>query len=227
MEVRTSGFALLLLTVLTLAIALPAPAQLTGKAARERYKKHTKGTSIDDFVRKMDSSDPEERLDGVRSLAESGNNDAIEYLVQALGDADMRVRCKAVDGLGNLRATEGAPVLIQHLFLRTTDPALKQRILAALGKIGDPQAAGPIAEFLQRDLSPQMRGTAIFALGEIGSAESLPSLERMAEAEKDPRLLRLVREATTKIRYHQAMLKSDAKEPPRNFLRDKEQAPRR
>jgi len=202
-------------------------AQLSSQAARKRYEKHTKGSSIEDYVRKLDSDDPEQRLDGVRSLAGSHNKDAIEYLVQALGDPDMRVKCKAIDGLADLRATEAAPVLIQHLFLRATEPAVKQRILAALGEIGDPRAAEPIAEFLQRDLDTAARGTAIFALGDLGSAKSLDLLRDIAKTDKNPTLQRLANEAIAKIQYHQAMIQSEVKEPPKNFLRDEGPPPKR
>ena len=94
-------------------------------------------------------------------MSESNDPKAVEYLVQALGDPDMRVKAKAIDACGNLRATDATPVLIQQLFLRGTDAEVKQRILAALGKIGDGRAAKPIQEFLSRDLDHATRGTAI------------------------------------------------------------------
>ena len=102
-------------------------------------------------------------------MSESTDPAAVAYLVQALGDPDMRVKAKAIDACGTLRATDATPVLVQQLFLRGTDPEVKQRILAALGKIGDPRAAKPIKEFLGRDLDHATRGTAIFALGDIGA----------------------------------------------------------
>ena len=65
-------------------------------------------------------------------------------LVQALGDSDMRIKAKAIDALGNVRANDAVPVLIQQLFLRDTETYVKQRILASLGKIGDQRAASPM-----------------------------------------------------------------------------------
>ncbi len=200
----------------------PVEAQISSKQIRERYDRQTKGgTKLEDFIRKLESPEAEVRLEGVKALGETKETKAISYLIQAVGDSDDRVKCKAIDLLGNLRADDATPVLIQYLFLRTTDPQLKQRILAALGKIGDARAAQPIVEFLQRDLDPSMRGTAIFALGEIGAPEALDSLTQIAQAEADPGLKRLAREAAAKVRQHQAVIQSEAKQPPATFLEPK------
>jgi HEAT repeat protein len=191
---------------------------------RERYERNTKGANIDDFVRNLNSDDPEKRLEGIKSLQETQDEKVVEYLLQALGDPDMRIKAKAIDALGNVRATEATPVLIQHLFLRDTETYVKQRILASLGKIGDQRAAGPIIEFLRRDLDPDVRGTGIFALGEIGATESLEYLEDVEESDANATLRRLAREATRKVKHHQSLLQVEAKEPATNFLRS-ERAP--
>jgi HEAT repeat protein len=200
-------------------VAVPARAQISSDQIRQRYDRDTKGTNVEDFVRKMNNDDPEKRLEGVKSLAQSKDPKAIEFLVEALGDSDMRVKAKAIDALGNLRANEATPVLIQHLFLRDTEPYVKNRILASLGKIGDPRATKPIVEFMQRDLDTDTRGTAIFALGEIGSPAALDALAKISKDDPNPTLQRLASEATTKINYHQAMLKTEAKKPADTFLK--------
>jgi HEAT repeat protein len=111
-------------------------------------------------------------------------------------------------------------VLIQHLFLRDTDDSVKKRILAALGQIGDESAAKPIAEFLERDHDDSTRGTAIFALGEIGSPTSVEALQEIEQTSTNPTLSRLAREAQAKVRYHQALLQTEAKQPLNTFLKD-------
>jgi HEAT repeat protein len=205
--------------------ATPCAGQGTEQKGRERYERQTKGASIEEFVRRLNGDDPEKRLEAVKSLEASKDRKAIEYLVQALGDSDVRVRAKAIDALGNLRAREASPVLIQQLFLRNIDATVKQRLLASLGKIGDERAAGSIIEFMQRDLDPATRGTAIFALGEIGAAEALPALAEIEKNSDDPTLRRLAGEAASRVRYHQAMLKTEAKEPQKTFLKDEPQPP--
>ena len=106
---------------LALAGARAARGQISADQVRQRYDRQTKGGSIDEFARQMNSDDPAERLKGVKSMSESTDPKAVEYLVQALGDPDMRVKAKAIDSCGNLRATDATPVLIQQLFLRGTD----------------------------------------------------------------------------------------------------------
>jgi HEAT repeat protein len=210
---------------LSLLCGSPAVAQISGQQVRQRYDKSTKGTSIDDFVKKLDSEDAEKRLEGVKSLSESKDNKAIEYLIQATGDSDIRVQAKAIAGLGDLRATEATPVLIQYLSRRTVENNMKQLILASLGKIADTRAARPIMEFLQRDLDAATRGTAIFALGEIGAPESAETLSRIAQADEDQTVRRLANEALTKVQHHQAAIQKEVKGPSQTFLEPKDPPP--
>jgi HEAT repeat protein len=198
-----------------------ARGQISSQQIRQRYDKNTKGTSIDDFVKKLESDDAEKRLEAVKSLGATKDNKAVEYLIGALGDSDMRVRAKALDMLGEMRATDATPVLIQQLFLRTTETPMKQRILAALGKIADPRATRPIMEFLRRDLDPATRGTAIFALGDIGSADAVDALSQIAQADDDQTVRRLAGEALTKVQAHQAVIKKEVKGPAETFLEPK------
>ena len=208
--------------VLAAAFAVAGPdrvrAQISADQVRQRYDRETKGSGVSDYARHMDSDDASERLKGVKSMAESTDPKAVEYLVQALGDPDMRVKAKAIDACGNLRATDATPVLIQQLFLRATDPEVTQRILAALGKIGDPRAAKPIEEFLGRDLDHATRGTAIYALGDIGDPSSLEFLQNLERTEPHPTIKRICREAEAKIVYQQSVRQTEAKQPLNTFL---------
>jgi len=216
---RTNGTLVLLLgAALALAGAPAARGQISADQVRQRYDRQTKGSSIEEFARQMDSEDPAERLKGVKSMSESSDPKAVEYLVQALGDSDMRIKAKAIDACGNLRATDATPVLVQQLFLRTTDPEVKQRILAALGKIGDARAATPIQEFLGRDLDQATKGTAIYALGDVGDPNSLDFLQTVERTEPAPNIKRIAREAQAKIRYQQAQRQTEAKQPLNTFL---------
>lgn len=203
----------------------PVRAQMTGQHARDRYQKATKGANIDDFVKRLSSDDADTRLEAVKSLGGSGEPKAIQYLIQAIGDPDERIQAKSIDLLGDLRASEAIPVLVQCLSRTTTNPNLKPLILAALGKIGDSRAAVPIAEYLQRDLESSTRGTAVFALGEIAAAESVEPLKQIADKDDDPNVRRLAGEALTKIEYRQAAVKREVKAPSQNFLQPKDQPP--
>jgi HEAT repeat protein len=222
---RTAPLSLAVAAALLLCSVPTARAQISADQVRQRYDRQTKGSSIDDFARKMDSDDAAERLKGVKSMSESTDPKAVEYLVQALGDPDMRVKAKAIDACGNMRATDATPVLIQQLFLRATDPEVKQRILAALGKIGDVRAAKPIEEFLGRDLDLATRGTAIYALGDIGDPGSLEFLQNIERTEPHPTIKRIAREAQVKVIYQQSVRQTEAKQPLNTFLQPDQQQP--
>lgn len=201
-----------------LVMPLAAAAQVSSQGIRSRYDKATKGATIDDYVKKLSSEDASTRLEAVKSLGASRDTKAVEHLIGALGDSDMRVQAKSVDLLGELRATDATQVLIQHLFMRTTEPLMKQRILAALGKIGDVRAARPIMEFLQRDLDAATRGTAIYALGDIGAPESVDTLQTISVKDGDPTLRRLANEAMQKVQHQQDAMRREAKGPSQTFL---------
>lgn len=152
----------------------------------------------------MRDPDPAVRLEAVKELAQANKDeDAIKHLIDATADADTRVRLKAIDCLGEARASAATPVLVQTLYLRDSAPWLKQRVLVALGKIGDPRAAKPIADFLERDDEADIIGTAIFSLGEIGTEGSIPALQDVAQSTPNERLALLARDAIGKIQQRQ------------------------
>lgn len=195
--------------------------------ARQRYERQTKGANIDDFVKRLGSDDPAKRLEAVKSLGATKDKKAVEYLLQATGDPDVRVRAKAVQMLGDMRASEATPVLVQYLSQRATEPRMKQLIIASLGKIGDPEAARPIIEFLHRDLDQELRGTAIFALGEIAAPESAGELQQIASNDQDERIRQLAADALAKVQHSQAAKSKEAKGPTNTFLKpDEDQPPR-
>lgn len=197
------GVLLLLLvpaTALSQDIPLNTATDLNSANIRNRYDRNRKGSNLKEWVRRLKDERPETRLDAVKHLGDSKDPKAIDSLIEATADPDIRVKVKAVDYLGDLRATDSIPILVQQLFLRDVDLGIKHRVLVALGKIGDPRAGEPITEFLKRNLEPGIRGTAIFALAGVGGPEAIPSLERVAEEVDDPRLQRLVMTAAKEIR---------------------------
>jgi HEAT repeat protein len=189
------GAAALLLAVQTSLAA----AQVNPYRVQQRYNEASKGKSIQEWTKRLNDDDPAKRLEAVKSLGESGQADAIEYLVQATGDPDQAVMIKAIDYLGKLRATGATQVLVQKLFMRGVEPPVKQRILVALGRMGDARAVQPITEFLAQDTDPAIRGTAVFALGEIGDRAARPRLEEIQGQEDNDHLARLAGEAIAKI----------------------------
>jgi HEAT repeat protein len=186
--------------LLVVAYVAPAVAQVNPFRVQQRYKEASSGKSIDDFTKRLNDPDPAVRLEAVKSLGESGSSDAIEYLIQATGDSDQSVMIKAIDYLGKLRATAATQILVQKLFMRDVPLPVQQRILVSLGRMGDVRAAAPIGEYLSRDTDPETKGTAIFALGEIGDQGSVAKLQAIqTDAASDAHMQRLAGEAVAKI----------------------------
>ncbi|MCC6765086.1 MAG: HEAT repeat domain-containing protein [Deltaproteobacteria bacterium] len=190
----------LLAALLVVAGVGSAAAQVNPFRVQQRYKEASQGKSIDDYTKRLNDPDPATRLEAVKNLGESGSNDAIEYLIQATGDPDEGVMIKAIDYLGKLRATAATQILVQKLFMKDVPVPVQQRILVSLGRMGDVRAAAPIGEYLDRDINPETKGTAVFALGEIGDHASIPKLQSIQTgAANDAHMQRLAGEAVAKI----------------------------
>src|ERR1043166_1412713 len=202
--------------VLLLALAGPVPGvfaqyEVPGSASsvfssagdtsvQSRYNKAKKGANISEWVKRLGDDDPDKRLDAVKSLGDSNDPKAIDYLIQAVNDADPRVEAKAVDYLGRLHAADSTPFLVQKLFTVGTKDKLRQRIVMTLGKIGDPRASHPLLQYVMQDGgNADIRGGGAYAIGEIAERSIRDELRRFSEVEEDPRIKRLADEALIKI----------------------------
>jgi len=196
-------------TLSILMLACAAHAQLSAdspgiKSNREmRSDRERVGTNFEEMVRRLEDPQAEVRLEAVKNLAESNDPRAPQYLMEAVGDSDPRVAAVAVDALGRIGAKDASTFLAQRLFLASSSPGLRQRILVALGRIHDPAAARPVLDFTQSESDPKIRGTAIRVIGEIGDDSTLPALRTFAEQEKDPQIKALIQEAEAKIEARQ------------------------
>ena len=204
MRSRVAGLLGAGLLVPVLAAAQVPLQQEQSTRLRDRYRTPQNSAKLDDSVRKLRSDDTEDRLEGIRGLGEVNDAKATEYLIGAASDPDPRVRIKAIDTLGHIKAKDATTLLVQQLFMRDTDLGTKRHILASLGKIGDPHATAPIRDFLARDVEHAARGNAIFALGEIGDPAALPTLEAIARDSSDEILRGLAQGAVRKIRERPA-----------------------
>lgn len=170
---------------------------------RQRQQEATSRGIIENKAPELRDPDPARRLEAVKELAKSQDKQAVEYLIEATADEDPRVKLKAIDELGILRASDATPALVQTLYLKSSEPWLRQRILVTLGKIGDNRAVQPIGDLLVRETNPETVGTALFALGEIGDPKAVPDLQKVAEQGQDDRVRRLAQDAIGKIQLKQ------------------------
>ena len=116
-----------------------------------------------------------------------------------MSDPDVRVKVKAIDILGAREANDAVTPMSTMLFLRSTEPIVKLHLVAALGRIGDAQGALPVMQYLGEDQDERGRGTAVFALGEIGSDKAVPLLNAVVAQDQSPMVRRLAKEALQKV----------------------------
>lgn len=156
--------------------------------------------AIKEAKRKITDADPRVRVEGLEKLRYvSDSAGANELLFRGLNDSDVRVRIKAIDVLGARGANDAVPPMSQDLFLRETPVIEKLHLVAALGRIGDERGTLPIVEYLDETDETSSRGTAVFALGEIGDPRANDSLISIVKSDKSAMVRKLAEEAIEKI----------------------------
>jgi HEAT repeat protein len=147
----------------------------------------------------LGDADPRVRVEALRMLRDVDDPKANFLLIRALSDPDTRVKVKAIDILGSRGNTDSVPTMCQLLFLRSTEAVVKLHIAAALGRIGDSRGAKPLIEYLREVTDERGRGTAVFALGEIGDRSATDVLSTTATNDSSSTVRRLAQQALQKI----------------------------
>ncbi len=147
----------------------------------------------------LGDADPRVRVEALRMLRNVNDPQADFLLIRSMTDPDTRVRVKAIDILGGRGTTEAVPTMCQYLFLRSTEAVVKMHIAAALGRIGDSRGAKPLIQYLYEASEERGRGTAVFALGEIGDRSATEVLTTAATEDPSPTVRKLAQEAIQKI----------------------------
>lgn len=154
---------------------------------------------IKDVKKGMLDADPKVRVASLSKLRFLDSPEATDILLQGLVDSDTRVKIKAIDILGARQVTDAVPVMSQYLFLRSTEAVVKIHLIAALGRIGDERGTLPVMQYLKETADERSRGTAVFALGELGDARAGDVLSTAATEDRSPMVRRLAQEALEKI----------------------------
>jgi HEAT repeat protein len=168
----------------------PGSLKRSGKSADE---------AIREAKRKFSDADPRVRVDGLEKLRYVDSMDANEILFRGVSDSDVRVRIKAIDVLGARGVSDAVPVMSQELFLRETPPVEKLHLVASLGRIGDQRGAMPIVNYLKETDDSSSRGTAVYAIGEIGDPAANDTLIQIVSTDPSPMVRKVAREAIEKI----------------------------
>jgi HEAT repeat protein len=169
---------------------------------------------IKDAKRQLDDADPRVRVQGLEKLRFVQSADANELLYRGLVDRDVRVRIKAIDIAGARGVADTVPTMTQELFLRETPAIEKLHLVAALGRIGDQRGTLPVIEYLKETDDSDSRGTAVFALGEIGDPHANDVLIQIVDNDPSPTVRKLAQEALEKIdgelpSHHQAVVEAE------------------
>jgi HEAT repeat protein len=164
-----------------------------------RAGKETDDNIVRDATKAMDDASPKVRIDALNKLRFVHSPKAVDLLLKGLADPDVRVKVKAIDILGARQTTEAVPSMCQYLFLRSTEPVVKLHIAAALGRIGDSRGALPVMQYLTGASDERERGTAVYALGEIGDDKADDVLTKTASDDPSPTVGHLAQEALEKI----------------------------
>ena len=151
----------------------------------------------------MKDADPNARVQELKKLRDLQDPEANKILLEALADPDLRVRVKAVDLLGVRQANDGVEPISRMLFLRSTEPLARLHATAALGRIGDARGALAVMQYLDEERASnddeRARGTAVYALGEIGDEKSTEMLTKVATGDGSEMVRRLAQEALQKV----------------------------
>lgn len=199
---RSCRFAAALLAVMVL--GTDASAQPITQDPRQRVRRREDRPQgrqeFEEALRKFRSDEVPERLEGIAALGALDREPrAIEYLLEASNDENPTIRVKAIDTLGTARAPEATAPLLQRIFMRDCDLATKRRILAALGRIGDPRATAPLLDLLERDVPHELKASALYALGEIGDDAARPAIESYASRDASDPLSTVGKAALAKL----------------------------
>jgi hypothetical protein len=165
----------------------------------QRDMKESAFKIIKDVKLGLKDADPNTRVGELNKLRDLDDPEVNPILIQSMSDPDIRVKMKAIDLLGAREANQAVVPMAQLLFLRQTEPAVKLHAVAALGRIGDAKGALPVMQYMQEESDDRARGTAVFALGEIGNERATPLLIKAADTDKSPMVRRLSKEALEKI----------------------------
>jgi HEAT repeat protein len=184
-------------------VASPPPASAQDQSrthpAVERYNKTARGANVEEWKRRLSEPDVRTRLEAVESLGSKGGDEAIRPLIEATADADYRVRTRAIAYLGQLRAREAAPVLMQLLFLTDVGREEKLRALSSLGLIADPSTSDRLVGYAATINDDDLACRAIFAVGEISDPKSKPRVAALKGTRPGTDMDRLVDDALVKI----------------------------
>lgn len=110
--------------------------------------------------------------DAIAVLGKIGSDEPVEMFFDYIEtDSDPLLQQVTLKALGEIGSTEATEAVAQQLTAEHDE--VRSVAARALGMIGDPRAIDPLADVLAEDASASVRGSAAWALVEIGTQEAL------------------------------------------------------
>jgi HEAT repeat protein len=124
------------------------------------------------------SDNPDLRVRAAQILGQIKDQQALTYLISALGDEGHWVRAAAAISLGELLDPSAAEPLMGCL--QDEHPSVRAAAAAALGQLRDLRAAGELLKVLN-DEQDSVRAAAVRALGRVGVGSNIEALMKMLD----------------------------------------------
>ncbi|MFA6241573.1 MAG: HEAT repeat domain-containing protein [Candidatus Hydrogenedentales bacterium] len=139
-------------------------------------------SAIDALAEMAQHSSSDHRHSAITALRDIGDARAVPAVVAALKDPERSVRNRAAETLGVLGDARAVPELLRVLEGDNVF-AIRSAAAESLGKLKDPSAIAPLAEAFETASkvpdtpgAPDLQGSAIAAIGEIGGSQACDAL---------------------------------------------------
>jgi HEAT repeat protein len=172
--------------IAALVMALADPEPLVRWQAVEALAAQEAGRVFPTLVAALADPEPLRRVAAAEALGRMGGEAAALILSRYVGDPVSHVRAAVAGALGQTCDLTCVPVL--RPLLADPDPDVRRAVAGALGRIGDPAAAGALAEALSREGQPLLvRRALAAALARAPHPDTQPVL-LAALADPDPQV---------------------------------------
>ena len=129
---------------------------------------------LEPYVQTLERGDVEQRRNALASVRNLRTEAASRIAIPALKDPNNLVRATAVSSVVFLPSAEAASLLVP--MVQDRDEFVRREAAFALGRVGDPSAAGPLLELLRREKVIEARSAAVIALGGCGDISAIGPL---------------------------------------------------
>jgi HEAT repeat protein len=102
----------------------------------------------------VNSMSPAVRTTCALVLSATRDPRALDPLLDALDDPEVSVRYRALDAIGSIEGRKAIPRLLALLAQRGTPPDLREQVVWALGRLGDPSAVAPLLTHFKQTWDP-------------------------------------------------------------------------